>query len=75
MKLDISAVSGECSQAWKALPPEHRKYWDDVSEQDKREYFKRKESYQGPWRIATSKVKRKVRIDESNAAFNHLSGA
>mmetsp|Transcript_11213 Transcript_11213/g.20523 ORF Transcript_11213/g.20523 Transcript_11213/m.20523 type:complete len:520 (+) Transcript_11213:84-1643(+) len=59
MKLDISSVSKECSQAWKVLPAEERKYWDCVSEQEKQEYIKQKEAYEGPWRIATNKVKKK----------------
>jgi len=59
IKLDISSVSKECSQAWKTLPVEQRKYWDFVSEQEKQEYMKQSEAYQGPWRIATNKVKKK----------------
>ena len=53
-------MSKECSQAWKVLPAEQRKYWDFVSEQEKQEYIKQKEAYEGPWRIATNKVKKKV---------------
>ena len=46
-------------QEWKALPSEQRKYWDAVSEREKEEYNKQMEAYQGPLRIATSRVKKK----------------
>ncbi|KAL7535667.1 hypothetical protein ACHAXR_006659 [Thalassiosira sp. AJA248-18] len=59
LKLNISSVSKECSHAWKSLPAEQRTHWDLVSEREKQEYIKQKEAYQGPWRIATSRVKKK----------------
>lgn len=60
VKLDISSASKECSQAWKSLPEDQRKYWHDVSEAEKQGFNEQKAAFQGPWRIATSKVKQKV---------------
>lgn len=59
VKLDIGAVSKECSNVWKNLPDQEKKYWEYVMEKEKEEYNKQKDSYQGPWRIATDKVKKK----------------
>lgn len=57
LKFDISVVSKECSQAWKALPSDKKKYWDDLSEIEKQGYMEQKAAYQGPWRVATNKMK------------------
>lgn len=62
IKLDIPSVSKECSQAWKSLPKEQRKYWDYVSNKEKEEYKKQAETYDGPWRVATNKLKKRVRV-------------
>ena len=63
MKISISDVSKEASRAWKSLPAEQRQYWDYVSNQEKEEYIRQKAAYKGPWRVATGKVKKKVRRD------------
>lgn len=72
--MDISLVSKECSGVWKALAPEQRQYWDSISEKEKEEYNKQKAEYQGPWRIATHKVKKKVCniMHLSNAVEHHF---
>ncbi|KAL3761399.1 hypothetical protein ACHAW5_004067 [Stephanodiscus triporus] len=59
LKFCISSVSKECSRAWKALPEDQRKYWHDLSEVEKRGFNEQKAVFQGPWRIATNKVKQK----------------
>jgi hypothetical protein len=58
--MDVAAVSKECSQIWKSMPSDQRQYWDDLSAREKRGYNELKAAYQGPWRIATKKVKKKV---------------
>jgi hypothetical protein len=63
LKFEISTASKECSQAWKNLPLEQKKYWDDLSAIEKRGYMEQKAAYDGPWRIATNKVK-KTKKDE-----------
>jgi len=63
LKFCISSVSKECSRAWKALPEDQRKYWHDLSEVEKRGFNEQKAVFQGPWRIATNKVKQKVRAN------------
>jgi hypothetical protein len=60
IKMDVAAVSKECSQIWKSMPPEQRQYWDNQSDMEKQSYFEQKAAYQGPWRIATKKVKKMV---------------
>ena len=60
MKMDVAAASKECSQIWKSMPPEQKQYWDNLSEMEKRDYNEQKSAYQGPWRIATNKVKKRV---------------
>mmetsp|Transcript_2334 Transcript_2334/g.5031 ORF Transcript_2334/g.5031 Transcript_2334/m.5031 type:complete len:502 (+) Transcript_2334:185-1690(+) len=59
IKLDIGAVSKECSSVWKNLPDQEKKYWEYVMEKEKEEFNKQKDDYSGPWRIATDKVKKK----------------
>lgn len=61
IKMDVAAVSKECSQLWKSMSPDQKQHWDQLSEMDKRGYNEQKAAYQGPWRIATKKVKKKVR--------------
>jgi len=59
LKFEISAVSKECSRAWKNISLEEKRYWDDLSATEKRGYMEQKAAYDGPWRIATNKVKKK----------------
>jgi hypothetical protein len=58
--MDVAAVSKECSQIWKCMPPDQRQYWEDMSEREKQGYNEQKAAYQGPWRVATNKVKKMV---------------
>lgn len=60
VKFDIAVVSREASQAWKVLPEQEKKYWQYVSEKEKEEYNAKRDAYDGPWKIATNKVKKKT---------------
>ena len=47
VKMDVAAVSKECSQIWKCMPPDQRQYWEDMSEREKQGYNEQKAAYQG----------------------------
>jgi len=43
------------SEAWRELPPDERKKWEDMAKEDRARYEEERRTYRGPWKVAVSK--------------------
>jgi len=50
-KIKTTDVAKLVSKAWKALPDDERKQWDEIARQDKARYEIEKVTYTGPWKV------------------------
>jgi len=55
-KEKTTTVAKMVSEAWKSLPSDQRKYWDEMAQQDKERYEMEKSVYNGPWKVPVEKV-------------------
>mmetsp|Transcript_16743 Transcript_16743/g.23644 ORF Transcript_16743/g.23644 Transcript_16743/m.23644 type:complete len:423 (-) Transcript_16743:159-1427(-) len=49
----VTSVAKIVSEQWKNLPPDERKEWDELARKDKERYEAEKQTYKGPWKIAS----------------------
>lgn len=48
-----SEVAKLISREWKQQPPEERFKWDEIARKDKERWLRERETYTGPWKVAT----------------------
>mmetsp|Transcript_9918 Transcript_9918/g.14024 ORF Transcript_9918/g.14024 Transcript_9918/m.14024 type:complete len:372 (+) Transcript_9918:92-1207(+) len=54
----VTSISRRVADAWKTLPPEERKKWDEVAKQDKLRYNAEKSLYTGPWQVPSKRTRK-----------------
>eukprot|EP00521_Asterionellopsis_glacialis_P010547 CAMPEP_0195293330 /NCGR_PEP_ID=MMETSP0707-20130614/12175_1 /TAXON_ID=33640 /ORGANISM="Asterionellopsis glacialis, Strain CCMP134" /LENGTH=370 /DNA_ID=CAMNT_0040354015 /DNA_START=214 /DNA_END=1326 /DNA_ORIENTATION=- len=54
----VTSISRRIADAWKALPSEERKKWDDFAKQDKLRYNAEKSLYTGPWQVPSKRTRK-----------------